>query len=170
MGLVIASLSTGAAALFWFAVSAGGPIAGGTPAESVIFGVWDVFYDDRAPSMRKVLAAVALAFLLASGVALLERRVANRSRRRAHLHTMPLGPKHVMAATRGVYAGPVTVTVLIPAHNEEASLPRTISSLLSQSRPPDRVLVVADNCTDSTVAIARAAGVDVVESVGEVYY
>ena len=33
---------------------------------------------------------------------------------------MPLAPKLVMAETRGVYAGPVTVTVLIPAHNEES--------------------------------------------------
>lgn len=70
-----------------------------------------------------------------------------------------------MARKRGVFAGPVTVTVLIPAHNEEASLALTIASLLAQSHRPERVIVVADNCTDSTVAVARHAGVEVVESV-----
>jgi cellulose synthase/poly-beta-1,6-N-acetylglucosamine synthase-like glycosyltransferase len=71
-----------------------------------------------------------------------------------------------MAATRGAYDGPVTVTVLIPAHNEEASLPSTIASLQSQSHPPERIVVVADNCTDATVARARSAGVEVFESAG----
>jgi cellulose synthase/poly-beta-1,6-N-acetylglucosamine synthase-like glycosyltransferase len=70
-----------------------------------------------------------------------------------------------MAATRGVYAGPVTVTVLIPAHNEEASLPETLASLLAQSRKPERIIVVADNCTDSTVRLAGEAGVEVFETV-----
>ena len=71
-----------------------------------------------------------------------------------------------MTETRGVFGGPVTVTVLIPAHNEEASLPHTIASLQSQSHPPERIIVVADNCTDNTVALARQAGVEVMESVG----
>ncbi len=70
-----------------------------------------------------------------------------------------------MAATRDVNAGPVTVTVLIPAHNEEVSLASTIASLRSQSHPPDHIIVVADNCTDSTEMIARKAGVEVFESV-----
>jgi len=58
------------------------------------------------------------------------------------------------------------VVVVIPAHNEGDRIASTINSLKAQQRQPDRVLVVADNCTDSTVRIARAAGVDVVESVG----
>lgn len=58
----------------------------------------------------------------------------------------------------------MTVTVLIPAYNEEAALGVTLSSLLAQSHRPERVIVVADNCTDSTVAIARAHGVEVFES------
>jgi cellulose synthase/poly-beta-1,6-N-acetylglucosamine synthase-like glycosyltransferase len=58
------------------------------------------------------------------------------------------------------------VTVLIPAHNEEASLPQTIASLKSQSHRPERIIVVADNCTDATVLVARDAGVEVLESVG----
>ena len=71
-----------------------------------------------------------------------------------------------MEATRGVYAGPVAITVLIPAYNEEASLSATLLSLLSQSHRPERVIVVADNCTDGTAAVARSHGVEVFESVG----
>ena len=70
-----------------------------------------------------------------------------------------------MDETRGVFAGPVTVTVLVPAHNEEVSLPETLASLRAQTRPPERVIVVADNCTDATVALAEAAGAEVVETV-----
>lgn len=70
-----------------------------------------------------------------------------------------------MAATRGVYHGPVTITVLVPAHNEEASLPHTLRSLMAQSHPPERIIVVADNCTDGTVRVAREAGVEVFETV-----
>jgi cellulose synthase/poly-beta-1,6-N-acetylglucosamine synthase-like glycosyltransferase len=57
-------------------------------------------------------------------------------------------------------------TVLIPAHNEEAVLGITLDSLEAQTRRPDRVLVVADNCSDSTVELARSRGVEVVETAG----
>ena len=59
-------------------------------------------------------------------------------------------------------------TVLIPAHNEEAVLALTLESLAEQSRPPDRVVVVADNCSDATVEVARAHGVEVFETVGNI--
>jgi hypothetical protein len=53
----------------------------------------------------------------------------------------------------------VRVTVLIPAHDEEAVLGLTLESLAAQSRSPDRVVVVADNCTDRTdSASTRCAG------------
>ena len=61
------------------------------------------------------------------------------------------------------------VTVLIPAHNEEKSLPATLVSLTQQSTPPDRIVVVADNCTDRTVEVAKAHGVDVFETVGNTH-
>ena len=60
----------------------------------------------------------------------------------------------------------VRCTVLIPAHNEEAILALTLESLAVQTRPPDRVVVVADNCTDATVEVARAHAVEVFETVG----
>jgi cellulose synthase/poly-beta-1,6-N-acetylglucosamine synthase-like glycosyltransferase len=59
----------------------------------------------------------------------------------------------------------VRVTVLVPAHDEEAVLGLTLESLAAQSRPPDRVLVVADNCTDRTVEVAHAHGIEVQETV-----
>ena len=59
-------------------------------------------------------------------------------------------------------------TVLVPAHDEEAVLGTTLDSLADQVRPPDRVLVIADNCTDATVEVARGRGVDVVETVENV--
>jgi cellulose synthase/poly-beta-1,6-N-acetylglucosamine synthase-like glycosyltransferase len=70
-----------------------------------------------------------------------------------------------MAQTRGRYAGPVTVTVLIPAHNEEACIAETLASLHAQSHRPARIVVVADNCVDATVALAQRAGVEVMETV-----
>ncbi|WP_445155320.1 glycosyltransferase family 2 protein [Arthrobacter sp. Hor0625] len=165
VGIVIALTASGAAALLWFAVAAGGPELSQSPAQGLLLGFWNILYNTDAPAPRVLLAAVALALLLAAGVAAVDRRIANRSRRSLDPLTRPLAPRVVMSETRGVFAGPVTVTVLIPAHNEEASLPGTIASLLEQSRRPDRVIVVADNCTDSTVALARQAGVEVVESV-----
>jgi biofilm PGA synthesis N-glycosyltransferase PgaC len=58
--------------------------------------------------------------------------------------------------------------VVVPAHNEQDSIARTIEALLAQTRRPDRIVVVADNCTDKTVQIARRYGrrVTVVETVG----
>lgn len=165
IGLVIVAIAGGAAALLWFAVASGNSGTGKAPTEGVVFGIWRVLYDTQAPTVQVILTAFALAILLAAGVALLERRITNRSRRSDNSRTAPLAPKIVMAATHGVYAGPVTVTVLIPAYNEEVSLSSTIDSLLSQSHRPERIIVVADNCTDATVAIALEAGVEVIESV-----
>lgn len=55
------------------------------------------------------------------------------------------------------------IAILIPAHNEEAGLPATLSSLQCQLGVADRILVVADNCIDRTADVARRAGADVVE-------
>jgi cellulose synthase/poly-beta-1,6-N-acetylglucosamine synthase-like glycosyltransferase len=161
---IIGTAGLGATAL-WVAVAAGDPAHGERPSEGLLFGVWRVFYDTEMPAPRVLLAAVGVALLLAAGVAALERRLVTRARRSEDPDRMPLAPKLVMAETRGVYAGPVTITVLIPAHNEESCISETLASLLSQSLPPARVVVVADNCTDATVRLARAAGVDVFETV-----
>lgn len=54
------------------------------------------------------------------------------------------------------------VSVVVPAYDEEAVLGRCLRSLARQVRPPDEVVVVDNNCTDRTVAIARAHGARVV--------
>ncbi|MBC7442796.1 MAG: glycosyltransferase family 2 protein [Ramlibacter sp.] len=165
VGLIVAAIAGGAAVLLWFAIASTGPLDGPTSSIRGIRGVWGLFFDLQAPTARVLAAAVALAILFAAGIALLEQRTKSTSHRSTNRVNTPLAPKLVMAASRGVFAGPLTVTVLIPAHNEEASLPETLSSLFAQSHQPERVIVVADNCTDSTVAIARTREVEVFESV-----
>lgn len=49
------------------------------------------------------------------------------------------------------------LTVIIPARNEAANLPRVIPSLSGS-----RVIVVDDSSTDSTAAVARSAGAEVI--------
>jgi biofilm PGA synthesis N-glycosyltransferase PgaC len=59
------------------------------------------------------------------------------------------------------------LVALVPAYNEEEHIGATVESLLRQTRPIDRIVVVADNCTDRTVSIARSyEGVEVIETVG----
>jgi cellulose synthase/poly-beta-1,6-N-acetylglucosamine synthase-like glycosyltransferase len=52
---------------------------------------------------------------------------------------------------------------LVPARNEATVLPETLARMVAQCREGDRVLVVADHCSDGTVAVAREAGADVFE-------
>jgi poly-beta-1,6-N-acetyl-D-glucosamine synthase len=54
------------------------------------------------------------------------------------------------------------LTVIIPAYNEEASVAETVRSVLGQTTPPARVIVVDDRSTDGTGAVALAAGAEVV--------
>ena len=53
--------------------------------------------------------------------------------------------------------------VIVPAYNEEHLISRCVASLLAQSYPRAlyRVVVIADNCSDSTAAIAAASGAEV---------
>ena len=57
------------------------------------------------------------------------------------------------------------IVALIPAHNEAEWIGKVVVNLLGQTLPPDRVVVMSDNSTDDTVALARAAGAQVWESV-----
>lgn len=50
------------------------------------------------------------------------------------------------------------ITVLIPAHNEAATIAQTIRSLRGQTLPVASITVVCDNCTDDTAAVAAAEG------------
>lgn len=56
------------------------------------------------------------------------------------------------------------LVVLIPAHDEETLVGRTVRSLMAQSYPRElfQIAVIADNCTDATAAVAADAGADLV--------
>ncbi|HWJ10741.1 MAG TPA: glycosyltransferase family 2 protein [Nocardioides sp.] len=165
VGLLIFGTAIAGAALLWWAVS-GTSHRSEDPTGGTLLGSWHVLYDPQAPTLTTLAAATGLALLFAAGVAVVERQIATRARRSVDGDRLPLSPRHVMQETRGVFHGPVTITVLVPAHNEEQAIGATLASLREQDPPPDRVVVVADNCTDRTVEIARACGVDVVETVG----
>lgn len=60
-----------------------------------------------------------------------------------------------------------TLAVLIPAHNEEAGITKTIKAILVQLREGDRLVVIADNCSDSTADMARRSGAEVIERKSE---
>ena len=104
-----------------------------------------------------LLVGLAAALLMPVGVlcaeclaALLPSRRLRNAAGQTHQHLRPsTGPR---------------IAVLIPAHNEEAVIADTLSSIVPQLREGDRVVVVADNCDDDTAAIARRfEGVSVLE-------
>lgn len=53
-------------------------------------------------------------------------------------------------------AGRVTISIIIPAHNEEAYLKRTLLALRKQRYPGCEIIVVANGCTDRTESVARS--------------
>ncbi|MEO8139163.1 MAG: glycosyltransferase family 2 protein [Gemmatimonadota bacterium] len=59
----------------------------------------------------------------------------------------------------------VPLLFLIPAHDEELLIERTVRSLCAQEYPAAllKIVVIADNCTDGTAALARTAGATVLE-------
>jgi poly-beta-1,6-N-acetyl-D-glucosamine synthase len=90
----------------------------------------------------------------------------------------PLGPKAVrlvtdepatppseLPAVAVADVAPLRLTVLVPAHNERLTVGATLESLWTQTRPPQRVVVVADNCTDDTADIALRHGAEVFTTV-----
>lgn len=62
-------------------------------------------------------------------------------------------------------AAPLCLAVIVPAHNEEMVLKGTLASLLAQIYPQEcyEIVVVADNCTDTTAALARSLSATVLE-------
>lgn len=60
---------------------------------------------------------------------------------------------------------PWRFNILIPAHNEEASINALIDSLQKLDYPSDqvRLMFVADHCSDSTVDIIRGRGIEVMD-------
>ncbi|WP_404817570.1 glycosyltransferase family 2 protein [Streptomyces resistomycificus] len=85
------------------------------------------------------------------------RRISGRhAARRAHAAPEQPGPEPRLAA-------------LIPAHNEQDRIAAAIQGLWNQTRPPDLVVVVADNCTDDTALVAEAHGAQVFHTQGNTH-
>lgn len=55
------------------------------------------------------------------------------------------------------------IAVLVPAHDEAAGIAAMLRRVLPLLPPTARLLVVADNCTDDTAALARQTGAAVTE-------
>jgi 4,4'-diaponeurosporenoate glycosyltransferase len=62
---------------------------------------------------------------------------------------------HLLPLPRGRLEPAVEVSVLIPARNEEATLPRLLRALSRQDLAPLEVIVIDDHSSDHTAAIAR---------------
>ncbi len=70
-------------------------------------------------------------------------------------------PGHGAFYTKDITIKKPRVIAIIPAHNEQETLGSAIDSLLSQTYKPNRIYVLADNCTDDTVKIANQYGCNV---------
>jgi len=73
-----------------------------------------------------------------------------------------IGIAQALRARRsGPRARSLSVAIIIPAHDEESALPRTLESCRELDYPEDQVcvVVVADNCTDGTELVALRHGV-----------
>lgn len=170
VGLAVIVVVLLAAGLLWWGITVTDPPSLWEPARISLAGVWQVLYSSELPNLAVLATALAIALFFALLVAVTERVVAARYRRAtSEKVALTLAPRAVMERTRGMFSGEVTVTVLIPAHNEEASLPSTLQSLRRQTRQPSRVIVIADNCTDRTADVARLHGADVHETVGNTH-
>jgi cellulose synthase/poly-beta-1,6-N-acetylglucosamine synthase-like glycosyltransferase len=98
--------------------------------------------------LNVMLTFLACALSLPAAVFSLEVVLSLLPRRRAVKKELPEGAR---------------VAVLIPAHDEEAVMGRTLETLIPTMPAGGRVLVVADNCRDGTARVARECGAEVVE-------
>src|SRR5690348_15183894 len=59
--------------------------------------------------------------------------------------------------------GPVMISVVIPARNEEEFLPATVAALWAQTYKNFEIIVVANGCHDRTAEVAHELGCKVRE-------
>lgn len=103
---------------------------------------------DLATTLTTVAAAVFAGTLLGpAGVLCLESLSALLPRRQ---QAEPATPTSVRMA------------ILVPAHDEEGGIGRTVSELRRELGDNDRLIVIADNCSDRTAEVAREAGAEVI--------
>jgi len=65
------------------------------------------------------------------------------------------------AGANQLAGGRFTVTVIVPAYNEEAVIRDTLDALMQQTDRPERIIVVDDCSQDNTGPVAREYGVEV---------
>ena len=120
---------------------------------------------------------LALALLVPAAVFFTEVAVAFVSRADKREHS-PSGDRADATAAAATAAAPAladaaaarvlpqgaspSVAILVPAHNEAEGLLPTLLCFRAAMRTGDRLVVVADNCSDDTATIAQAAGAEVV--------
>ncbi len=144
--------------LYYSAFQTAGDVA------TVTIGPFELLLSNAVPPVQMVAMSLLVMVVLAAVTVALEAIAA----------VMPVNPRRQLLSSYRPRVTtsteePLRITVLVPAHNEEASLPGTLASLAEQTRPPDRVVVVADNCTDGTVEIARRMGHGAFETVGNTH-
>ena len=110
-------------------------------------------------ALGAVLTAVSVLLLVPVAVFSLQVFAARLPRRGPHAPQI----KDSEATSADCGASLTRLAVLVPAHDEAAGISATLSSIRSQLKPIDRLLVVADNCTDATADVARRCGAEVVE-------
>lgn len=72
------------------------------------------------------------------------------------------------SAARPKLSADLDVAVLMPAHNEADVIVKTLAALKPQLGPADRLIVIADNCTDRTAELARKCGATVLDRTDKV--
>jgi 4,4'-diaponeurosporenoate glycosyltransferase len=75
-----------------------------------------------------------------------------------------LQPAVRMSPAEEPLRSPESVSIMIPARNEEHNLPRLLRSLAAQARKPHEIIVVNDASTDRTEEVARELGAFVIPS------
>jgi cellulose synthase/poly-beta-1,6-N-acetylglucosamine synthase-like glycosyltransferase len=166
IGLLVLGIVFSALAVIAYALQTNNVTLTQPASRLIVLDFLSLSYSWQAPPLFAVLAALAVALIVVVSFVGLEIRDVNLSRRSHDTVHKKLSPWVLMQSTEGVFHGEVTITALIPAHNEEKLIEATIKSLMEQDRKPERIIVVADNCTDGTAAIAKSLGVEVFESVG----
>jgi cellulose synthase/poly-beta-1,6-N-acetylglucosamine synthase-like glycosyltransferase len=96
-----------------------------------------------------VLTSIAVVLLVPSGLLLVQALSA-------------VLPSRRYAGSTTARAG-IGLAILVPAHDESKGIVTTLQALQAQLGPADRLIVVADNCSDDTAQVASAAGAEVVE-------
>jgi 1,2-diacylglycerol 3-beta-glucosyltransferase len=105
---------------------------------------------------RRRLRLLAATFALARGVLAVPVGYLAVLTVSAWVATARRSPRHAASTTH--------FAVLVPAHDEEAVIADTLAALAHLDHDHYTVHVVADHCTDRTVELVKAAGVDVREN------